>query len=135
MKERKMSEIAQLLKNSHTIAVVGLSNNPMRPSYGVSEYMRDAGYRIIPVNPQESEILQEKSFARLEDIPEPIDIVNVFRRSEFVPEIVDSAIRIGAKSVWLQEGVIHHEAAAKARKAGLVVVMDRCILKEHRRYR
>lgn len=130
-----MSEIAQLLKNSHTIAVVGLSNNPMRPSYGVSEYMRDAGYRIIPVNPQESEILQEKSFARLEDIPEPIDIVNVFRRSEFVPEIVDSAIRIGAKSVWLQEGVIHHEAAAKARKAGLVVVMDRCILKEHRRYR
>ncbi len=129
-----MNEIEQLLRSSRTIAVVGLSNNPMRPSYGVSEYMQGAGYRIIPVTPQESEILGEKAYVKLEDVPEPVDIVNVFRRSEFVPEIVDSAIGIGAKSIWLQEGVVHEEAAAKARKAGLIVVMDRCILKEHRRY-
>jgi predicted CoA-binding protein len=129
-----MHEIAQLLKNSRTIAVVGLSSNPMRASYGVSEYMQREGYRIIPVNPQETEILHEKAYAKLEDIPEPVDIVDVFRRPEFVPAIVDSAIAIGAKSVWLQEGVVHEEAAAKARKAGLSVVMDRCILKDHRRY-
>lgn len=129
-----MHEIAQLLRHSRTIAVVGLSSNPMRASYGVSEYMQREGYRIIPVNPQEAEILHEKAYAKLEDIPEPVDIVDVFRRPEFVPAIVDSAIAIGAKSVWLQEGVVHEEAAAKARKAGLIVVIDRCILKDHRRY-
>lgn len=122
-----------VLRNSKTIAVVGLSSNRRRPSYGVSEYMQSMGHRIIPVNPQETEVLGEKAYASLDDVPEPVDIVNVFRRSEFVPEIVDAAIRIGAKCVWMQEGVTHEEAAAKARAAGLEVVMNRCILKEHRR--
>jgi len=122
-----------LLRDSKTIAVVGLSSNRRRPSYGVSEYMQSMGYRIIPVNPQETEVLGEKAFASLDDVREPVDIVNVFRRSEFVPEIVDAAIRIGAKCVWMQEGVMHEEAAAKARAAGLEVVMNRCILKEHRK--
>ncbi len=123
----------QLLKSAKTIAVVGLSGNRWRPSYGVSEYMQAMGYRIIPVNPKESEVLGEKAYATLEEIPEPVDIVNIFRQSHFVPEIVDSAIRIGAKLVWMQEDVIHEEAARKAREAGLEVVMDRCILKDHRR--
>ena len=122
-----------LLRDSRVIAVVGLSSNRRRPSYGVSEYMQSMGYRIIPVNPLETEILGEKAYASLDNVPEPVDIVNIFRRSEFVPEIVDAAIRIGAKCVWMQEGVVHEEAAAKARAAGLEVVMNRCILKEHRR--
>jgi predicted CoA-binding protein len=113
--------------------VVGLSNRRSRPSYGVSEYMQSNGYRIIPVNPNETEILGEKSWASLEEIPERVDIVDIFRRPECVPEIVDSAIRIGAKGIWMQEGVVHEEAAGKARAAGLEVVMDRCILKEHRK--
>ena len=123
--------IPELLRSSRTIAVVGLSNNPLRPSHGVAEYMQRAGYRIIPVNPGEQEILGERCYARLEDVPEKVDIVDVFRRSEFVPEIVESAIRIGARAVWMQEGVVHEEAAARAREAGLTVVMDRCILKDH----
>jgi predicted CoA-binding protein len=123
----------QLLKNARTIAVVGLSNHRWRPSYGVSEYMRSVGYRIIPVNPCETEVLGEKAYASLDEIPDPVDIVDIFRRPEFVPDIVDAAIRIGAKCVWMQEGVVHEEAAAKARAAGLEVVMDRCILKEHRK--
>jgi predicted CoA-binding protein len=123
----------QLLRNAKTIAVVGLSGHRWRPSYGVSEYMQSAGYRIIPVNPAEAEVLGEKAYASLDDIPEPVDIVNVFRRSEFVPEIVDAAIRIHAKCGWMQEGVVHEEAAAKAREHGLEVVMDHCILKQHRR--
>jgi len=122
-----------LLRNAKTIAVVGLSNRRSRPSYGVSEYMQSVGYRIIPVNPNETEILGEKSWATLEEIPERVDIVDIFRRPECVPEIVDSAIRIGAKGIWMQEGVVHDEAAGKARAAGLEVVMDRCILKEHRK--
>jgi predicted CoA-binding protein len=122
-----------LLRSAKTIAVVGLSGRRSRPSYGVSEYMQSQGYRILPVNPNETEILGEKCWAALEDIPEPIDIVDVFRRSECVPEVVEAAIRIGAKGIWLQEGVIHEEAAEKARAAGLEVVMDRCILKEHRK--
>jgi predicted CoA-binding protein len=113
--------------------VVGLSSRRSRPSYGVSEYMQSNGYRIIPVNPNETEILGEKSWASLEEIPERVDIVDIFRRPECVPEIVDAAIRIGAKGVWMQEGVVHDEAAGKARAAGLEVVMDRCILKEHRK--
>src|SRR5579862_3942674 len=125
--------IPELLRSSRTIAVVGLSSNPMRPSNGVSEYMKRAGYRIIPVNPNETEILGERCYARLEDIPESIDIVDVFRRPEFVPEIVESAIAIGAKTVWLQEDVIHEAAAERARSAGLNVVMERCILKDHRK--
>ena len=122
-----------LLRDSKIIAVVGLSSNRRRPSYGVSEYMQSMGYRIIPVNPQETEVLGEKAYASLDDVPGPVDIVDIFRRSEFVPEIVDAAIRIGAKCVWMQEGVMHEEAAAKARAAGLEVVMNRCILKEHRK--
>jgi predicted CoA-binding protein len=105
----------------------------MRPSYGVSEYMQEQGYRIIPVNPNEAEVLGEKAYARLEDVPVPVEIVNIFRRPEFVPELVDAAIRIGVKAVWMQQGVVHREAAEKARAAGLEVVMDRCILVEHRR--
>lgn len=128
-----MPDIPEILRSSRTIAVVGLSNRRTRPSYGVSEYMQRAGYRIIPVNPQETEVLGEKAYAVLEDVPEKIDIVDVFRRSEFVPEIVESAIRVGARAVWLQEGVIHDAAAERARQAGLAVVEDRCILKEHRK--
>jgi uncharacterized protein len=122
-----------LLRNAKTIAVVGLSSRRSRPSYGVSEYMQSRGYRIIPVNPNETEILGEKVWASLEEIPERVDIVDIFRRPECVPEIVDAAIRIGAKGIWMQEGVVHEEAAGKARAAGLEVVMDRCILKEHRK--
>lgn len=122
---------SSILKTSHTIAVVGLSSRRHRPSYGVAEYLRSAGYRIIPVNPKETEVLGEKSYARLEDIPEHVDMVDIFRRSEFVPEIVESAIRIGARGVWMQEGVIHPEAAERARSAGLFVIMNACILKEH----
>ena len=125
--------IPELLRKSKTIAVVGLSSNPMRPSFGVAEYLQREGYRVIPVNPQETEILGEKAYARLEDIPEHVDIVDVFRRPEFVPDIVDSAIKIGAGALWLQEDVVHEEGARKARAAGLAVVMDKCLLKEHRR--
>lgn len=127
---------SDLLKNSRVIAIVGLSRRSHRPSYGVAEYLQSVGYRIIPVNPAETEILGEKCYARLEDIPDHVDIVDIFRRSEFVPEIVESAIRIGASGVWMQEGVIHSEAAERARRAGLLVVMNACILKEHiRRFR
>jgi len=128
-----MAAIRDLLRDSHTIAVVGLSGKKFRPSYGVAEYMQKEGYRIIPVNPNETEVLGEKSYARIEDIPEHIDIVDIFRRPEFVGPVVDSAIKIGAATVWMQEGVVHEQAAQKARDAGLAVVMDRCILKEHMR--
>jgi predicted CoA-binding protein len=125
--------IASLLQSAKTIAVVGLSDKPWRASHGVSEYMQRAGYRIIPVNPELTEVLGERSYPNVEAVSEPIDIVNIFRRSELVPEIVDAAIRVGAKAVWMQEGVVHEEAAARARAAGLTVVMDRCLLKEHRK--
>src|SRR5271154_4601200 len=123
--------VTEILKTSRTIAVVGLSNRKFRPSYGVADYLKSVGYRIIPVNPLEKEILGEKCYARLEDIPEKVDIVDIFRRSEFVPDIVDSAIRINARAIWMQEGVLHHEAAERARRAGLFVQMNSCILKEH----
>jgi predicted CoA-binding protein len=125
--------ITELLKTSKTIAVVGLSSRRLRPSYGVAEHLKSAGYRIIPVNPNETEVLGEKSYARLEDIPEHVDIVDIFRRSEFVPEIVESAIRIGARAVWMQEGVVHSEAAERARRAGMFVIMNTCLAKEHAR--
>ncbi len=125
--------IPELLRSSHTIAVVGLSGRRTRPSYSVSEYMQTAGYRIIPVNPQETEVLGEKCYPDLDAVPEHVDIVDIFRRPEFVMPVVEAAIRIGAKAVWMQEGVIHDAAAQRARDAGLTVVMDRCILKEHRR--
>ena len=124
--------IADLLKRSKTIAVVGLSDNPLRPSHGVSAYMQSHGYRIIPVNPQIAEALGELAYASLREIPEPIDIVDIFRRSELVEEIVDEAIALKIPAIWMQEGVINEKAAAKARAAGAFVVMDRCILKEHR---
>jgi hypothetical protein len=121
----------ELLSSSKVIAVVGLSSKPHRPSYGVARYMQSVGYRIIPVNPNETEVLSERSYAQLGDVPAKVDIVDIFRRSEFVPPVVENAIAIGARVVWMQEGVIHEEAAARARAAGLEVVMDRCILKEH----
>jgi predicted CoA-binding protein len=128
-----MKGIPEILRSARTIAVVGLSNKRFRPSYGVTEYLQRAGYRIIPVNPQETTVLGEKSYPDLDSVPDPVDIVDIFRRSEFVPEIVEAAIRKGAKVVWMQEGVIHEEAARRAEAAGLTVVMDHCILKEHRR--
>jgi len=124
--------IGDLLKKVKTIAVVGLSNKPLRPSHGVSLYMQQQGYRIIPVNPRIESVLGERAYASLADVPEKIDLVNIFRRSEFVPEIVDQAIALGVPAVWMQEDVIHEQAAEKARQAGIFVVMDRCILKEHR---
>jgi predicted CoA-binding protein len=129
-----MAPILDLLNKSRVIAVVGLSNKRARPSYGVAEYMQHQGYRIIPVNPNESEVLGEKCYPRLEDIPEHVDIVDIFRRSELVAPVVESAIRIGASAVWMQEGVIDQVAARKAKAAGLAVVVDRCILKEHQRF-
>jgi len=129
----KAEKIAELLRSAKTIAVVGLSDNPARTSYGVSAYMQSQGYRIIPVNPAISEALGEKAYPTLSEVPEKIDIVNVFRRPEHVPEVVDEAIRLGVPAIWMQEGVVHEAAAEKARQAGIFVVMNRCILKEHGR--
>jgi len=125
--------ILEILKKYKSIAVVGLSSNPVRSSYGVTEYMQSAGYRIVPVNPNETKVLGEKSYARLEDVPEKIEIVNVFRRPEEVASVVESAIRVGAKVVWMQLGVENEVAAERARAAGLAVVEDSCILIEHQK--
>jgi predicted CoA-binding protein len=127
------AQIAKILESAKTIAVVGLSSKPWRPSFGVSAYMQKQGYHIIPVNPNVGDALGESSYERLDDVPEPIDIVNIFRRSEEVGPIVDAAIRLGARCIWMQEGVVDHEAAARAEAAGLDVVVNRCILKYHRR--
>ena len=124
--------ITDLLRQAKTIAVVGLSDNPLRPSYGVAAYMQTQGYRIIPVNPNIDESLGEKAYRSLLDVPERIDIVDIFRRPEFVEEVVDQAIRLKVPAVWMQEEIIHEKAAEKARQAGVFVVMDRCILVEHR---
>jgi predicted CoA-binding protein len=124
--------VTELLKSAKTIAVVGLSNNVLRPSHGVASYMQSQGYRIIPVNPRIEFSLDEKAFTSLREVPEKIDIVNIFRRPEFVEEIVDQAIELKVPAIWMQEGVIHEKAAEKARQAGIFVVMDRCILIEHR---
>ena len=123
----------EILQSARTVAVVGLSGKRYRPSYGVAEYLKREGYRVIPVNPGEVEVLGEKCYPDLDSVPGEIDVVDIFRRSEFVPEIVEAAIRKGAKVIWMQEGVIHEQAARRAREAGLTVVMDRCILKDHRR--
>jgi len=120
----------EILEAYKKIAVVGLSNNTWRASYGVSRFMQTVGYHITPVNPLENEVLGEKAYPSLDEVPGDLEIVNIFRRPEFVPEIVDAAIRRVAKVIWMQEGVVHEEAAARARAAGLEVVMDRCILKE-----
>jgi hypothetical protein len=123
--------ILHILEKCKTLAVVGLSSKPSRPSYGVAAYMKAHGYRIIPVNPKEQSVFGEKAYATLDDVPDAFEAVVIFRRSEFVPEVVEAAIRKHATVVWMQEGVIHEEAAACARAAGLFVVQDRCILKEH----
>jgi predicted CoA-binding protein len=128
-----MTQMDDILRKSRTIAVVGLSPKRFRPSYGVAEYMKRAGYRIIPVNPGQHEIMGETCYPDLDSIPEQVDIVDIFRRPEYVPDVVDAAIRKGAKAIWMQEGVIHEEAAHRAEEAGIAVVMDRCLLKDHRR--
>jgi predicted CoA-binding protein len=124
----------EILERYKTIAVVGLSSRKWRTSFQVSEYMQGAGYRIIPINPNEVEVLGERAYASLDDVPEPFEIVNIFRRPEFVPDIVEAAIRRNARVIWMQLGVVNEEAAERARKAGLDVVMDRCILQDHSRY-
>ena len=129
----EQDKMLEVLQKAKTIAVVGLSDNPLRPSFGVSAYMQSQGYRIIPVNPTCDEVLGEKSYPSLLDVPEKIDIVNIFRRSEYVPSIVEQAIQIKTPAIWMQETVVHPQAAEKARQAGIFVVMDTCILKEHRR--
>ena len=132
MNPSENDEIGQLLKTVRTIAVVGLSDSPMRASFGVSQYMQHHGYQIIPVNPAIKSSLGVPAVATLSDVKEKIDIVDVFRRSEYVADIVDEAIRLKVPAIWLQEDVIDEQAAAKARQAGIFVVMDKCILKEHR---
>jgi uncharacterized protein len=129
------SQIKEVLENAKTIAVVGLASSPLRPSYGVSAYMQQQGYRIIPVNPTISDALGEEAYASLRDIPKDIkiDIVDVFRRPDAVPDVVDEVLELKLPMLWLQETVVHEAAAEKARKAGVFVVMDKCILKEHRR--
>jgi predicted CoA-binding protein len=125
--------ITAILADCKTIAVVGLSSDPGRPSHGVAAYMRRHGYKVIPVNPNETEVFGYKSYGLLADVPDKVDLVDVFRRSSEAGHAVDEAIAIGAKAVWLQEGVIDEAAATRAQKAGLLVVMDRCWLKEHAR--
>jgi len=124
--------IAEILKKAKTIAVVGLSPSPLRPSHGVSAYMQAHGYRIIPVNPRVNVVLGEKSYSSIAEVPEKIDVVNIFRRSDAVPEIVDQAIQLKVPTIWMQETVVNNAAAQRARASGIFVVMDRCILKEHR---
>jgi predicted CoA-binding protein len=128
----QMDPVTDLLRSAKTIAVVGLSDNPMRVSHGVSAYMQSQGYRIIPVNPQIELSLGEKAYGSLLEVPEKIDIVNIFRRPEFVEEVVEQAIQLRVPAIWMQEDVIHEKAAEKARTAGIFVVMDQCILKEHK---
>jgi uncharacterized protein len=125
--------IDEILRDSHIIAVVGISANKERPSYGVSAYLKEQGYKIIPVNPKEDQILGERCYPSLKLIDGQVDIVDIFRRSEEVETIVEEAINTGVKVVWMQEGVVNEEAARKARDAGLEVIMDMCIMKEHRR--
>ena len=132
MSPTQTDEIKDLLTRARNIAVVGLSSSPLRPSHGVAAYMQSHGYHIIPVNPQIRGALGEKAYPSLREVPEKIDIVNIFRRPEFVDEIVDEAIELKLPAIWMQEDVVNEKAAEKARKAGIFVVMDSCILKEHR---
>lgn len=127
----QVPDIKDILTRYRTVAVVGLSPDSGKPSHEVALYLKRAGYRIIPVNPAVAEVFGERSYPTLAEVPDEVEIVDVFRRSEFVPEIVEQAIAKGAKVVWMQEGVVHEEAARRAREAGLQVVMDRCMLKEH----
>jgi predicted CoA-binding protein len=130
----EVETIKEIFAECKVIAVVGLSSSPMRPSNGVAAFMKKKGYRVIPVNPNESEVLGEKAVAHLSSIEEKVDLVNIFRRSDEVGKVVDEAIEIGAKAVWLQEGVIDKAAAKRASDAGLLVVMDRCWLKDYMKY-
>ena len=127
-----MKAVRDILEMSKVIAIVGLSPKPERDSHEVAKYLQDQGYRIVPVNPRADTILGEKSYPDLASIPEKVDVVDIFRRSDDVPPVVDQAIDIGAKAVWMQLGIVNEDAAAKAREAGLGVVMDRCMLVEHR---
>ena len=129
--EPALEDLRQILATSKTIAVVGLSDKPERPSYEVASYLKNEGYRIIPVNPKITETLGEQAYPSLRDIPEPVDIVDIFRRQEYVPSIVEDAIAIGAKVVWMQLGIINEAAAARARAAGLKVVMNACLATTH----
>jgi predicted CoA-binding protein len=129
---KQSDPIYELLSRIKNIAVVGLSDSPLRPSHGVSAYMQAQGYKIIPVNPRIAEALGETAYASLLEVPEKIDLIDVFRRPEYVDEIVDQAIQLKIPAIWLQEDVVNERAAEKARHAGIFVVMDRCILKEHR---
>ncbi len=130
-----MEDIQEILTSTHSIAVVGLSNNPDRPSYAVAAYLQRAGYKIVPVNPRITSTLGEKAYPTLRDVPGRVDVVQIFRRAEAVPAIVDEAIAIGAKAVWMQTGIVHQDAAARAKAAGLKVVMDACMMVEHRHRR
>ncbi len=123
--------ITAILEKYKTVAIVGLSSKPTRPSYGVASYLKARGYRIIPVNPNEKAVLNEKAYPTLDEVPDAVEVIVIFRRPEFVPEVVERGIRRGAKVIWMQEGITHEEAARRARQAGLEVVQDRCILKEH----
>lgn len=124
------AQITELLRQAKTIAVVGLSSNRLRASFGVSRFLQRQGYRVIPVNPNETEVLGERAYASLRDVPDDIDIVDIFRRSEKVPEVVDDALQKGTRCIWMQEGIVNNAAAQKAEAAGVPVVMNRCILKE-----
>jgi len=127
------AEIAHMLQAARTIAIVGLSDKPDRASFRVAKYLQHNGYRIVPVNPNVMEVLGEPAVARLREVKIPVDVVDIFRKPEFVPEIVEDAIAIGAKAVWMQEGIVHNGAAQRARRAGLQVVMNKCMMKEHSR--
>ncbi|HEY8491855.1 MAG TPA: CoA-binding protein [Dehalococcoidia bacterium] len=130
---RDEQEAREILTRFRTVAVVGLSSNPARPSYGVARYLQEQGYRIIPVNPHETEVLGERAYPSLRDVPEPVEVVDVFRRPEHTPAVVADAVAVGAKAVWLQLGIVNGEAERLARAAGLLFVQDRCMLVEHRR--
>ena len=132
---RSPDPIKDILRPAKTIAVVGLSSDCRRPSYGVAAYLQSAGYKIIPINPNETEVLGQKSYARLEDVPGPVDIVDVFRRPEYVPPVADSAVAVGAKVLWLQQGITNAAAAEKAHAAGLTVIEDACLFVEHKKRR
>lgn len=133
--QKTLEELRQILAATKTIAVVGLSDKPHRPSYTVAAYLQQQGYRIIPVNPNISEVLGEKAYPSLRDVPEAVDLVDIFRRAEYVPPIVEDAIAIGAKVIWMQAGIVNREAAARAEAAGLTVVMDTCTAATHRHLR
>lgn len=128
-----MSLEEDILSRYKTVAVVGLSSNPERPSHRVARYLKEQGYRIIPVNPRETEALGEKCYPDLCAVPEPIEVVDIFREAKAVPRVMAQAMYVGAKVIWMQEGIVHQAAAARARQAGMAVVMDRCMMKEHRR--